>query len=140
MKLLFWLCFVLISYTYFGYAVWLWLSVRLRRRSILQSPITPKVSIIIAARNEEASLPAKLENLRRLDYPPEKLQIIVCSDGSTDRTAEILRNHADSILPVIFEKSNGKACALNEAVKHATGEILVFLDARQSVDTNAVLS
>ena len=138
MKLLFWLCFALITYTYFGYAVWLWLRVRLHRRPILQSPITPTVSIVIAARNEEASLPAKLENLRNLNYPQEQLQIIVASDGSTDRTASILRNPANRVVPVILDESNGKAIALNEAVKRATGDILVFLDARQTIDPNAV--
>ena len=138
MKLLFWFCLVLIAYTYFGYAIWLWLSVRLRRKPMLQSPIAPTVSIIIAARNEEASLPAKLENLSRLDYPQERLQIIVASDGSTDRTASILREQANRVVPVILEESNGKACALNEAVRRATGDILVFLDARQAVDANAV--
>jgi cellulose synthase/poly-beta-1,6-N-acetylglucosamine synthase-like glycosyltransferase len=138
MKLLFWLCLVLIAYTYFGYAIWLWLYGRLRRRPILQGRITPSVSIIIAARNEEASFPAKLENLRLLDYPQEQLQIIVASDGSTDGTANILRDQANHIFPVILEESNGKACALNEAVKFATSDILVFLDARQAIDANAV--
>ncbi len=138
MKLLFWLCFALIAYAYFGYAVWLWLSVRLRRRPVLKRFITPSVSIVIAARNEEASLPAKLENLRHLDYPQERLQIIIASDGSTDRTADILRDQANRIVPVILNESNGKAHALNEAVKLASGDILVFLDARQAVDANAV--
>jgi biofilm PGA synthesis N-glycosyltransferase PgaC len=138
MKLLFWLCLTLIAYTYFGYAIWLWLCARLRRRPILQGRITPSVSIIIAARNEEASLPAKIENLRLLDYPQEQLQIIVASDGSTDGTANILRDQANHVFPVILEESNGKAFALNEAVKHATGDILVFLDARQAIDATAV--
>ena len=60
MKLLFWLCLALIAYAYFGYAIWLSLLVRLRRRSVLQKRITPSVSIIIAARNEETNLPTKL--------------------------------------------------------------------------------
>jgi biofilm PGA synthesis N-glycosyltransferase PgaC len=138
MKLLFWLCFALVSYAYFGYAIWLWLEVRLRRRPIVRKPILPLVSIIIAARNEEANLPAKLENLRRLDYPRDRVQIVIASDGSTDRTASILREHAPEIVPVILAQSGGKASALNEAVRHATGEILVFQDARQSVEPNAV--
>jgi biofilm PGA synthesis N-glycosyltransferase PgaC len=137
-KLLFWLCLILISYTYFGYAIYLWLYVRLRRRPVLQSPITPSVSIVIAARNEEASLPAKLANLRLLDYPRGQLQIIVASDGSTDRTASILREQANQVVSVILHESKGKGGALNEAVKLATGDILVFLDARQTVDANAV--
>jgi biofilm PGA synthesis N-glycosyltransferase PgaC len=138
MKLLFWFCLALVAYAYFGYAIWLWLQVRLRKRPILQEPITPPVSIIIAARNEEANLPAKLENLRLMDYPQDRLQIVVASDGSTDRTASILREQAANILPVILDLSSGKACALNEAVKRATGEILVFLDVRQFVDPDAV--
>jgi poly-beta-1,6-N-acetyl-D-glucosamine synthase len=138
MKLLFWICLLLIAYAYFGYAMLLWLYGRLRWRPTLHSPITPSVSIIIAARNEEANLPAKLENLRLLDYPQERLQIIVASDGSTDRTADILRNQASHIVPIILEESNGKAFALNKAVKLATGDILIFLDARQTIDANAV--
>ncbi len=138
MKLVFWLCFALAGYAYLGYAIWLWLHVHLRKRPILPKNITPDVSIIIAARNEEANLPAKLENLRLLDYPQDRLQIVIVSDGSIDRTASILREQAPHIFPVILDESNGKARALNEAVKHATGEILVFLDARQFVEPNAV--
>jgi poly-beta-1,6-N-acetyl-D-glucosamine synthase len=138
MKILFWLCFALVSYAYFGYAIWLRLLVGINRRPILQKRIAPDVSIIIAARNEEMNLPAKLDNLRLLDYPPDRLQIVIASDGSTDRTADILREQVPYILPIILDESNGKAFALNAAVKCATGEILVFLDARQFVEPNAV--
>ncbi|MDW5267505.1 MULTISPECIES: glycosyltransferase family 2 protein [Acidobacteriaceae] len=138
MKLLFWFCFALTAYAYFGYIVWLRIYVALHRRPIFQSHVTPAASIIIAARNEEANLPAKLENLRLLDYPQDHLQIVIASDGSTDRTASILREQIPPIVSVILDESNGKAFALNEAVKQATGEILVFLDARQFVETNAV--
>lgn len=138
MKLLFWLCFALTAYAYFGYALWLWIYVRVHRRPIHQSHITPPVSIIIAARNEEANLPAKLENLGLLDYPQSRIQIVIASDGSTDRTASILREQSPPLLSVILNESNGKAYALNAAVKQATGEILVFLDARQFVEPNAV--
>jgi biofilm PGA synthesis N-glycosyltransferase PgaC len=138
MKLLFWFCFALVGYTYVGYMALLWLQVHLRRRPIQQAPILPSVTIVIAARNEEANLPAKLENLSRLDYPKQQIQMIVASDGSTDRTAEILQQHAPAVVPVILDESHGKAIALNEAVKHATGEILVFLDARQVVEPDAL--
>lgn len=138
MKVFFWLCLLLVSYTYFGYAVWLLLSVRLRRRPIQNGSFIPSVSIVIAARNEEANLPAKLENLRLLDYPPELLEIVIASDGSTDRTASILREQATTIVAVVLDGPNGKARALNEAVKRATREVLVFLDARQFVEPNAV--
>jgi cellulose synthase/poly-beta-1,6-N-acetylglucosamine synthase-like glycosyltransferase len=139
MKPLFWLCLTLTAYAYFGYVLWLWFIARLYKRPVFmrQDPF-PAVSIVIAVRNEEASLPTKLDNLRRLNYPQDRIQIVVASDGSTDRTPEILREQAHRILPVILDESNGKASALNEAVRHATGEILLFLDARQIVEPNAV--
>lgn len=138
MKLLFWLSLAVAAYAYFGYAVWLALYVRLRKRPVLQSSITPTVSIVIAARNEEANLPSKLKNLSLLDYPQNLIQIVIASDGSTDRTADILREHVPQIVPVILDHSSGKAHALNQAVKRATGEILLFLDVRQSVEHDAV--
>jgi poly-beta-1,6-N-acetyl-D-glucosamine synthase len=138
MNVLFWLCLALIAYTYVGYLVLLALWVQIRRRPILKRESFPAVSIVIAVRNEEKNLPAKLQNLRELKYPLDKLQIVIASDGSTDRTVEILRQEAQHVTPVILGESNGKAKALNEAVKNARGEILVFLDARQMVDEQAI--
>ena len=137
-KCLFWLCFVLVAYTYVGYAVLLWLLARLRPRSVANGVYEPSVSIVIAARNEAANLPGKIENLRRLNYPRDRLQIVVVSDGSTDATAEILRREGAAIVPVLIEPSQGKAAALNEAVRHASGELLFFQDARQQVDPDAL--
>jgi poly-beta-1,6-N-acetyl-D-glucosamine synthase len=139
MRLLFWLCFALIAYAYVGYAVWLLLRTRLfGTRPVQKQYVTPSLSVVIAARNEEANLPAKLENLRCMDYPRDRFEVVIASDGSTDRTADILRDHSSTIRPVILNESNGKACALNEAVRRSTGEILVFLDARQYVEPDAV--
>ncbi|GGA76540.1 glycosyl transferase [Edaphobacter acidisoli] len=138
MKPAFWICLALTAYAYFGYAICLWLIVRVRRRPVLQQPITPTVSIIIAARNEERNLPIKLDNLQQLAYPKDRIQIVVVSDGSTDRTASILREQPAHVVPVILDESHGKASALNAAVKQATGEVLVFMDTRQTIDANAV--
>jgi len=138
MKLLFWLNLALITYAYIGYAIWLWIQARLQNRPIHQRPILPTVSIIIAVRNEEANLPAKIDNIQHLDYPHNLLQLIIASDGSTDRTADILRQHTSFITAVLLDQSNGKAVALNEAVKHSTGDILVFQDARQLVQSDAI--
>ncbi|HWB32284.1 MAG TPA: glycosyltransferase family 2 protein [Acidobacteriaceae bacterium] len=138
MKVLFWLCAIVVAYAYFGYAICLWLRVRLSTLPVLRGSITPPVSVVIAARNEEANLPAKLRNLREIDYPAEQMQVVIASDGSTDRTAEILEENAPFVHPVILEKNGGKAAALNAVVQHATGEILIFLDARQVVEPNAV--
>jgi cellulose synthase/poly-beta-1,6-N-acetylglucosamine synthase-like glycosyltransferase len=138
MKSLFWVSFVLVAYAYFGYALLLWLRLSFGRRPVPQQAATPTVSILIAARNEESNLPAKLDNLRRLDYPQQRLQIIIASDGSTDRTAEILRQHASEITPLILHRAGGKAAALNQAVPLATGDILIFLDTRQFVEPDAI--
>ncbi len=138
MKLLFWISFALIAYVYLGYAILLALYSRLRRHPIRRQQIMPTVSIVIAARNEATNLPAKLLNLRQLDYPRELLQIIIASDGSTDSTPEILLSYASEIVPVILDQSHGKANALNQAVRSATGDILFFLDVRQFVESNAI--
>ena len=138
MKLLFWISFGLAAYTNFGYAGCLWVLAWLRPRPIARGENAPRVSIVIAARNEEVNLPAKLENLRRLRYPADRLQIVVASDGSTDRTAEIIHAQGKAIVPVILEESHGKAHALNEAVRRATGEVLFFQDARQVVHPDAL--
>ena len=138
MKLLFWVSFGLVAYAYIGYVIWLWLQVQVRRKPFLQNSKIRDVSIIIAARNEEANLPLKLENLRCLDYPHDHMQIVVASDGSTDRTAAILEENNSTVVPVILERSGGKASALNNAVRRATGEILVFLDVRQIIDSDAI--
>lgn len=137
-KLVFWLCLALIGYAYLGYAVWLWVCARIRRLPIHKDNFTPRVSLVIAARNEEANLPRKFANLRLLKYPQQLLQIVVASDGSTDGTVRILREQDANVIGVILDESNGKASALNEAVRRATGDIVVFLDARQHVEPDAI--
>ena len=138
MKILFWLCILLVLYAYLGYPLLLWLISRYRGRPFSRKRVAPTVSILMSVRNEEQTLPAKLDNLRALDYPRNRLQIIVVSDGSTDNTLRILREHGDMLQPIVLEAARGKAAALNEAAKWATGEILVFTDARQMIDPDAV--
>ncbi len=142
MRALFWFSAVAVAYAYVGYALVLAFLARVKRRPALRQTIYPSVSVVMAVRNEERSLPAKLTNLAALDYPPELLQTIVVSDRSVDRTPEVLLEARPAILPVILTDENnqpgGKASALNQAVKQATGEVLVFLDARQRVDQNAI--
>jgi cellulose synthase/poly-beta-1,6-N-acetylglucosamine synthase-like glycosyltransferase len=138
MKMLFWLCVLFIVYAYVGYPLLLWFISRYRSRPFLAKRIAPTVSIIMAVRNEEKALPAKLENLRRLDYPRDLVQIIVASDGSSDGTVGILKERSGILLPIILKDTCGKAAALNEAAKWATGEILVFTDVRQMIDASAI--
>ncbi len=138
MRLLFWCCLAVVAYAYFGYALCLAIYVRLRRQPVARARHYPRVSVVIAARNEEANLLTKLANLRSLDYPPELLEVIVASDGSTDGTAAILKQHAEQVTAVILDVGRGKAHALNKAVERATGDVLLFLDVRQMVDADAV--
>jgi biofilm PGA synthesis N-glycosyltransferase PgaC len=138
MKMLFWISAALIAYTYLGYPLLLWLIARYRTRPILRKGITPTISIIISARNEEQTLPSKFENIRNLSYPVDRLQVIVVSDASNDGTVAILRAQRDFVEPLILDRASGKAAALNEAVKRAKGEILVFMDARQAIDVDAL--
>src|ERR1700722_16290350 len=105
------MCLALTGYAYFGYGVLLWICVYIRKQSIQKADYTPAVSIIIAARNEAANLPSKMENLRMLDYPKERLEIVVASDGSTDRTAEILLEQPPPVA-LVFLKSPAAKRAL----------------------------
>ena len=138
MKWVFWVALGLISYTYVGYACWLRLRMLWRTRPVKRGPYTPPVSIAMVVRNEEQVLEAKLRNLMTLDYP--SCQIIVVSDGSTDRTETALREYArDSRVEVVLNQlSRGKASGLNDALQLAHGEIVVFTDARQKIEPEAV--
>lgn len=90
----------------------------------------PMVSLIIPAHNEEQILTAKLENALSLEYPPERLEIIVASDGSSDGTVSIARQFAGKGVRVLdVAHWRGKACILNDAVQQARGEVLCFCDA-----------
>jgi cellulose synthase/poly-beta-1,6-N-acetylglucosamine synthase-like glycosyltransferase len=138
MEILFWLCVVVVVYTYAGYPLLLWIISRYRSRRFAKMRMTPTVSILMSVRNEERTLPLKLDNLCKLDYPQNRIQVVVVSDGSSDSTVKILREHGDMLQPIVFEAPRGKAAALNEATKWAAGEILVFTDARQLLDVNAI--
>lgn len=140
MILVFWLAAALVAYTYVGYAVWLRLRLLWRSRPVLRGAVTPTVSVVMVVRNEERILESKLRNLLSLDYPEGQLQIVVVSDGSTDRTEQILHKFArDARVHVILNQlPKGKAGGLNDAFEIAQGEIVVFTDARQKIDVSAV--
>ncbi|MEX0820251.1 MAG: glycosyltransferase family 2 protein [Pirellulaceae bacterium] len=102
-----------------------------------EQDILPTVSMLIACHNEEANIERKLRNVLALDYPAERLQVIVASDGSTDATEEIVASFADRVTLLALPRC-GKAVALNEAVRVTDGEILVFTDANSMLDADAV--
>jgi len=88
---LFWLSVLAILYVYAGYPVVIYLLSKIFSRPVKSYPITPFVTLLFAAHNEEKVIYKKLENTLALDYPRDKLQVLVVNDGSTDRTAEIVR-------------------------------------------------
>lgn len=129
----FWLSAGLIVYTHLGYPLALRLLLALRRRPS-KGPAAadelPRVSLIVAAYDEEEVIEAKVANALALDYPRERLQLIVASDGSADTTAERARAAgADLVLEL---PRGGKIAAQNAAAQRASGEILAFSDANSA--------
>jgi cellulose synthase/poly-beta-1,6-N-acetylglucosamine synthase-like glycosyltransferase len=130
MQVSFWAGAALLFYTYAGYPLLLALVSRLRSRPIRRAECMPFVSVIITAYNEERDLAAKLENTLALDYPTDKLEIIVASDCSTDRTDEIAKEFASRGVRLYRQAERlGKTSAQNAAVERARGEIILFSDA-----------
>lgn len=140
LKLLFWFAATFVAYSYFGYPVWLWLRSRWSPRPVRRGSSLPSVSVVMVVRNEEAFIARKVENLLTLDYPQEKLEVVVVSDGSTDDTSAILSNYGRDprVRVVLKEKSSGKAAGLNDAIALAAGEVLLFTDARQQIESRAL--
>jgi biofilm PGA synthesis N-glycosyltransferase PgaC len=139
-KWVFWLSVVLITYAYVGYAGWLWLQSQIRSRPVLRSQQHPAISIVMVVRNEEAWIELKLRNLIAINYPHFRCQVVVVSDGSTDRTEAILREHSrDRRLSLVMNQlSGGKASGLNDAIPMTDGEIVVFTDVRQQIEAGAI--
>lgn len=138
-ELIFFIAVALIAYTWAGYPLLALALSRWLARPVRRAEITPPVSIIIAAYNEERDLAAKLENTLALDYPPEQLEIIVASDCSTDRTDAIVRSFARRGVKLFRQSQrHGKTIAQNQAVSLSTGEILVFSDATTIYERDAL--
>jgi cellulose synthase/poly-beta-1,6-N-acetylglucosamine synthase-like glycosyltransferase len=126
----FWLCILMLAYTYVGYPILVYVVARLFPREVKGGAIQPKVTILITAFNEESSISNKLENTLKIKYPREKLEIIVASDGSTDRTDHIVRGFADRGVKLFRQEGRvGKTETQNNAVERATGDVILFSDA-----------
>ncbi|MBI5742135.1 MAG: glycosyltransferase family 2 protein [Nitrospirae bacterium] len=131
----------LLLYVYLGYpAILLLLRGILPEHKVHKKEIYPRVSLLISCFNEEAVIREKLENSLAIDYPEGKLEIIVVSDASTDRTDEITGEYAARGVRLVRQDRNlGKTSALNIAVEQTTGEILVFSDANAMYQPDAIL-
>jgi biofilm PGA synthesis N-glycosyltransferase PgaC len=139
MKLLFWSCASLIIFAYAGYPICLYFRARFWSRPVHRASIFPRVTIVLAVHNEEKNLPGKLLNLAALDYPADRLEVIVISDGSTDETNKILGAWQNSgRRAVILSEHRGKANALNHGMAEAKGEITCFIDTRQTLASDGL--
>jgi len=140
MKYIFWIAAALVGYSYLAYPAWLWLRSLWSPRPVRRGCAAPTVSAVMVVRNEEAVIARKLDNLLTLDYPQEKLDVVVVSDGSSDSTPAILAGYArDSrVRTVTKPEPRGKASGLNDAIRLATGEVLLFTDARQQIEPGAL--
>lgn len=124
-----WLAVAMVVLVTVGYPLLLAFTGLLVRRRWTRQDAEPTVTLIVAAYNEERCIAQKLENALALDYPRERLEIIVASDGSTDRTHEVVESFSDRGVTLRAFPRIGKTGIQNQAAKVATGEILVFSDA-----------
>ncbi len=125
----------LIGFAYFGYPLTLVAIDWVRGRKVQTGTALPQVSFVVTVHNEERRIQAKLDNILSLDYPRNRLQIIVSSDGSTDRTNDLVRSYGDRGVELLqWEERRGKENAQKDAIKGATGEVLVFSDVATTME------
>lgn len=140
MDVIFWCSALFIVYTYAAYPVAIWLLAKTRRQPApprLSPEDCPEVTVVIAVHNEQHRVAAKIANLRALDYPQDKIRVIFVSDGSTDGTeAEIARHPGVDV--IAYSPRQGKATALNTAMRQVTTPVVVFCDVRQKIDAAAL--
>jgi cellulose synthase/poly-beta-1,6-N-acetylglucosamine synthase-like glycosyltransferase len=140
---LFWLCVAGVAYSYLLYPAFLYLAARLFGRSDAPPPLCPdadlpRLSLLVAAHNEETVIEGRVRNALELDYPREKLEIVIASDGSEDRTSEIVRRYADRGVRLLdFPNRRGKATVLNDAMGQLGGQIVLLSDANTDTDPDA---
>lgn len=138
-SIVYWSSLGFVAYTYAGYPLLINLAARVRSRPVTRGDATPRVSIVCAAHDEARTIGARLDNLLSLDYPRDRLQLIVASDGSSDGTDDIVRRYADrGVELVTIATPSGKPTALNRGVAAAHGDLVVFCDARQRIDPGAI--
>ena len=129
---LFWGCFLIILYVYFGYPALIAGLAFLFPSRINKGPVEPSVTVIVVAHNEEKIIRRKLENLISLDYPPGKRRIVVVSDASTDQSDKIIEEfNGQGVILHRMDNRGGKPAALNRIIPILQDEVIIFSDSRQ---------
>lgn len=144
-KVLFWLCVFIVFYTYVGYGMVLYLMVFLKRlwrkgcggHTLHTTADTPSVTLVICAYNEEDVVQEKMENTLALDYPQERFTIMWVTDGSTDRTNELL-SHYPEVKIVYSPERKGKTAALHHGMGEVKSDLVVFTDANTMINEGAI--
>ena len=141
LEVIFWISLFVIFYTYLGYGILLYFMVKLK--NIFHKPIyyyeqdTPEVTLFIAAYNEEEVVKDKMENTFAIDYPENALKIVWVTDGSNDKTNELLKAYSNVI--VLYEpERRGKTAAINRGMKYVTSPIIVFTDANTMINKESI--
>ncbi len=138
-QMVFGISICMLAYIYFGYPLLVYLVSIFFPRRVNCSSIEPSVTVLITAYNEESDIREKLENTLAIAYPAEKLEILVASDGSTDRTDDIVREYASRGVRLYRQEGRvGKTETQNNAVIAATGEIILFSDATTKYDADVL--
>lgn len=137
-EVIFYLSLLILGYTYIGYPLIIYSLGRFfEKKPEQRDEYQPMVSVILAAQNEEKNISRKIENLQALDYPKEKLELIIVNNGSSDKTKQCVEAFPNVRLLELWP-AQGKSAALNLGVSKAKGELLLFCDARQEISKDSV--
>ena len=145
LKIVFWICLVIVFYTYIGYGILLYVLLMLKRLLCKKEPQPivpaddqlPDVTLMICAFNEEDIIHEKMANIRQLDYPREKLCVMWVTDGSNDHSNELLKQY-DEVTLVYSPERRGKAAAMQHGLSVNKAEYVVFTDANTMLNSNAI--
>jgi len=138
---LFWGSLGGILYTYFGYPVLIYLLAKILHKPVPYLTYKPSVTLLIAAYNEESVIEEKIRNSLAIDYPKELFQVVIITDGSADKTPEITKRYTNAGLKLLHQpERRGKMAAINRALPHASGEIIVFSDANNHYQADTILN
>jgi poly-beta-1,6-N-acetyl-D-glucosamine synthase len=141
-KIIFWVSFFIVFYSYVGYGIIVFFLVQLKKILNLRATkkataFTPPVALIIAAYNEEDYILEKIKNTQQLKYPQGNLRVLFITDGSTDSTPDIIKNNSN--YEVLHQpERKGKAYAMNRAVNHVNEDYLVFCDANTTLNEDCI--
>lgn len=139
LAILFFFSAVVLVYTYLGYPSSIYIMSKLHGKPFALGDFEPNVSIIMVAYNEELNIGKKIEACLASNYPKDKIEMVLVSDGSTDQTDAIIRGYADQNVKLLnVGQQRGKSACLNDGVAAAGADYLVFCDVRQNIDASAI--